>query len=385
MATFKQYTKKDGSTAWQYQTYLGIDEKTGKRKATTHRGFKTKKEAQINLNLYLADYERGMLAKSPQIKFTELYELFLESYKLQVKLSTLANTKRAVKNYILPKLGEYYVDQISVVQCQKIVNEWHSKYKSFKYLRAITSRVLKFAMHMELIKTNPMQNTLLPKKISTEKKDNFYDKEQLQNFFECVNDYLTRPIKTDMKMLTFFRILAFTGMRKSEVLALQWVDFNQFTNELTINKTVATDENYDVIIQTPKTENSNRIISLDVETAKILRVWRKQQMETMLMFGFNTNNPKQYILTNQKNTPLYPTQVNRWLVTILKNYDLPKITLHGFRHTHATLLLESGASIKEVQERLGHDNVSTTMNIYAHVIESRREESGNKFAKYVNF
>lgn len=83
-----------------------------------------------------------MLAKSPQIKFTELYELFLESYKLQVKLSTLANTKRAVKNYILPKLGEYYVDQISVVQCQKIVNQLHSKYKSFKYLRAITSRVL---------------------------------------------------------------------------------------------------------------------------------------------------------------------------------------------------------------------------------------------------
>lgn len=188
-----------------------------------------------------------------------------------------------------------------------------------------------------------------------------------------------------MKMLTFFRILAFTGMRKSEVLALQWVDFNPFTNELTINKTVATDENYDVIIQTPKTENSNRIISIDVETTKILRVWRKRQMETMLMFGFNINNPKQYILTNQKNTSLYPIQVNRWLVKILKNYDLPKITLHGFRHTHATLLLESGASIKEVQERLGHDNVSTTMNIYTHVIESRREESGNKFAKYVNF
>jgi integrase len=108
-------------------------------------------------------------------------------------------------------------------------------------------------------------------------------------------------------------------------------------------------------------------------------------MERMLFYGFNTMSPNQFILTNMKNTPLYPSGVNRWIKTILDRYDLPKITLHGFRHTHATLLLESGASIKEVQERLGHNNVSTTMDIYAHVVAERREESGEKFAKYVNF
>lgn len=385
MATFKQYTKKDGTTAWQYQAYLGIDEATGKRKATTHRGFKTKKEAQISLNLFLADYERGLTNQTHDMTFAELYELFLESYKLQVKVSTYANTKRMMKNYGLPALGKYLVSKITVVQCQKIVNDWHTKYKSFRYMRAITGKVLQFAVQMELIATNPMQNTFLPRKKPTEKVQNFYDKIQLQHFFECVDDYLKRPIKTDMKMLVFFRLLAFTGMRKSEVLALQWQDLNIFKNELTISKTLATDENYDVVIQSPKTASSTRTISLDPETTMILRRWRAKQLEDMLFYGFNANSPAQFILTNTKNQPLYPTQVNRWLLVILRAYDLPKITLHGFRHTHATLLLEGGASIKEVQERLGHNNVATTMNIYAHVVQERREESGEKFAKYVNF
>src|SRR5574337_392245 len=75
MATFKQYTKKNGDKLWQYQAYLGIDEKTGKRKATTHRGFKSKKEAQIHLNLFLADYERHALDQTPPMTF-HLVNLF---------------------------------------------------------------------------------------------------------------------------------------------------------------------------------------------------------------------------------------------------------------------------------------------------------------------
>ena len=76
---------------------------------------------------------------------------------------------------------------------------------------------------------------------------------------------------------------------------------------------------------------------------------------------------------------------NNWLETIIKPYDLKKITIHGFRHSHCSLLFEMGTPIQVVQERLGHTNIKTTMDIYTHVTEKQRDKIADNFAKYVNF
>lgn len=174
-------------------------------------------------------------------------------------------------------------------------------------------------------------------------------------------------------------------MRKSEALSLQWKDIDFMLKRVTIGKTLALDENKMIIIQEPKTKSSQRIITLDKTTLKILEEWRINQKEWYLNFGYNTSSPNQFLFTNKFNKLYYPQAPNDWLYNILEKYDLPKITLHGFRHTHASLLFESGANIKEVQERLGHKDVKTTMNIYAHVTPEKIEETGERFANYVNF
>ncbi len=99
----------------------------------------------------------------------------------------------------------------------------------------------------------------------------------------------------------------------------------------------------------------------------------------------NLNLNFTFLFTNKFNELYYPQAPNDWLYNILEKYDLPKITLHGFRHTQASLLFESGASIKEVQGRFGHKDVKTTMNIYTHVTPEKVRETGEQFAKYVNF
>ncbi|HFI0025852.1 TPA: site-specific integrase [Streptococcus suis] len=76
--------------------------------------------------------------------------------------------------------------------------------------------------------------------------------------------------------------------------------------------------------------------------------------------------------------------MNYNLRCILKKYDLPYITPHGFRHTHCSLLFEAGATVKEVQERLGHEDIKTTMNIYAHVTEQAKEQTAHKFAQFMS-
>lgn len=387
MASFKQYTLTNGIKKWKFQAYLGLDDLTGKPIKTTRSSFNTKKEAQIALAQLQTEFDSNnhMKTTTNMITFDELYELWLCQYRLKVKPSSIVTARSFIERYALEHFNGIDLNKITVRYCQEVVNKWHSKYKQYNYIRKSVAQVLQFGVQMELIDSNPMRKTTLPRKKDVETFPNFYTKQQLETFFNCLDDHISSSGRTSTKLLAFFRILAFTGLRKSEVLALQWSDIDLFNQELTIGKTIAVDENHEIIIQEPKTISSKRVIKLDVQTIKIIREWRINQQKWYLKLGYNTANEEQFLFTNKFNKLYYPQAPNDWLYNILEKYQLPKITLHGFRHTHASLLFESGANIKEVQDRLGHKDVKTTMNIYAHVTPEKVKETGERFAKYVNF
>ncbi|MBP2100478.1 integrase [Enterococcus rivorum] len=188
-----------------------------------------------------------------------------------------------------------------------------------------------------------------------------------------------------MKILAFFRVLAFTGLRKFEVLSLQWKDIDFEESSADISKTLAIDEFGKIVIQSPKRENSKRKVKFDDKTLGILKRWKSNQKECYINFGINTFDKDQFIFTNKKNGLYYPQLSIDWLKMILAKYNLPKITVHGFRHTLASLLFKSGVSPKTAQELLGHKNLETTMNIYTHVTDNDMDDAHNQFAKYANF
>lgn len=160
---------------------------------------------------------------------------------------------------------------------------------------------------MEVCKDNPMSKTLLPRKIEEEQPLKFYTKDQLQLFLQNTKE------NNSVKLYTFFRLLAYTGMRKSEALALQWEDIDYFNKTITIGKTIAQDEFNQVVLQVPKTKNSSRTIQLDDSTLKQLRIWQQEQMKIMILYGYNTNSPKQFLFTTNTNKLYYPQVVNDWL------------------------------------------------------------------------
>lgn len=111
-----------------------------------------------------------------------------------------------------------------------------------------------------------------------------------------------------------------------------------------------------------------------------------RRQKKFLAVGINTNNEEQYLFTTfPGNEKLIPARANDLLKWIYKKYPQKKITLHGFRHTHASLLFEAGATIKEVQTRLGHSSSKTTLNIYTHVTQSKKQEVAQKFSNYIDF
>lgn len=380
MTQIQKYTKKDGSTAYMFNAYICRDEK-GKNVYRRRRGFKTKKQAQIALAKLLEDIEvNGLNNKPTVINFKELYEKWLAQHRMNVKPSTIALNRRFVEGHVLPYLGDSKLDSITVIQCQDLVNKWfHQGYKQYPYFRKVTAQIMRYGEAMEIMSSNPMSKTILPRMKEEEKKLQFYTKEQMAHFFDCLKDF------GNFKQLAFFRLLAFSGCRKSELLSLQWKDLDFNNKSVSIGKTLAIDEFSQIIIQTPKTASSTRSISLDKETLHIMNRWRTTQRMDYLRMGFNTSSDDQYIFTNERNEIYYPQVVNDWLNYLIKKYDLPKITPHHFRHSHASLLLQAGVPIKEVSERLGHKDVKITLEIYSHVMPEEAEKTADKFANFVGF
>lgn len=379
----KEYIKKDGSKAYMFQTYLGVDPITGKPRKTTRRGFSTKKEAQLTLSRVKFEVEENGFTNVSYENFEEIYLLWFDSaYKNTVKESTYVKTKEMFRVHILPAFGSMKLNKISVTYCQTTVNNWCESFSKYRVLKNYITKVLDYAITLGLLKDNPMRKIIMPRRketVNEDKPENFYNKEELQQFLDC--------IKSDgfMRWLALFRLLAFTGFRKGEVLALEWkdIDFNQST--VTVNKTLARGEDNKLIIQSPKTKTSFRTVSVDPGTMQLLKEWRKEQATDFLKLGFNTMNPSQVVFTTYKNEYMQLATVTNRINKIIKKHDLKVITVHGLRHTHCSLLFEAGASIQEVKERLGHSDIKTTMNIYTHVTQQAKEGTAEKFAAYVNF
>ncbi|MCP9313404.1 site-specific integrase [Liquorilactobacillus satsumensis] len=173
-------------------------------------------------------------------------------------------------------------------------------------------------------------------------------------------------------------------MRKGEALALKWNDLDFTNHTLSINKTITRTVDNKMVVGTPKTLHSIRTLDL-ATTFNTMAQWRMQQREEMFMLGYNTDNADQLVFSNNRNELLTTSKPNKWLAHVIKKYDLKHIGVHGFRHTFASIAFESGATIKQVQEQLGHSDVQTTLNVYSHVSKYAKKETIDKFANYVNF
>lgn len=366
-----------------FKAYLGIDPVTGKKKYTTKRGFKSQREAKKAYNRLMVQVEENDVVTNSQRLFSELADEWFEQYKNTVRESTYVAQRLAYKKHIFPLFGNLKISKISIPYCQKQVNYWYSYYKKYSNLIGLTSSVFKYALSLRLIRNNPMDAVIRPKRKKQIDEERYsapyYEKEELLAFLEIAKNY-PDPI------YPIFRILAFTGLRKGELLALRWKDIDFDKGTLSVKQTLATCDKWEIKFQVPKTEKSLRTISIDSETLQVIKRWQLKQKENFLKIGIKpTKDGEQLLFVSEENKPLYLDYVNHNLKIIIKENNLKYITPHGFRHTHCSLLFESGASLKEVQVRLGHTDIKTTMDIYTHVTKRQTEETANRFADFMRF
>lgn len=381
MASVTDYKTKSGKRLWKFQVYVGFNP-DGSRKRIIKQGFPNKKSAILAYSRIEQNFaETGIAVTDP--KFKDVYSKFFATYKNTVKEPTWVKTSQYFRLHIIPTFGDRRMSKITPSMLQEFVDEYFNNgYVKYKVLFNWISKVFKYAIQMDMSKSNPAEKVTLPRKPATEKEEDtdvFYDLQEMKHFFECLKDF------DEPQAYAFFRLLAFSGCRKSELACLQYSDIHFDTNSITISKTQTRGE-HGLIVTSPKTYTSNREVMIDATTIKVLKEWRKIQRERMLIMGFNTNHSDQLVFSNvTKNEMIQPGKSTYWLNEIIERYDLKKVTVHSFRASYATLAFEGGLNVKQVQHQLGHRDIQTTMAIYMKVSKKKEAEIANKFVAYVNF
>ncbi|KYC82631.1 site-specific integrase [Bacillus licheniformis] len=377
MASFQQYKTKTGYK-WLFKMGVGIDPKTGNRKTTTRRGFKTKKEAVAAAAEFQKEIDNNALDRN-DITFEDVFKEWWDVHSKTIKRSTRYRKLSNFKKHILPHFGKLKIKNITRAYCQKVINLIAQDIDSVQNVKIQANLVFKYALRMEYITKNPMEFVVIPKKEENflsqeEEKRNFWEKDEIKTFLEKAHSQLAPQ---DYVM---FYVLIFTGMRKGELIALEWKDVDLKEKTINIKQTMFF-ENGKEVIQTTKKYHSKRIITIDDQTAQILKKWRTQQKEMLLSNGITSE--AKYVLIRDDMRPLRLAYPNDLLNRMITKNKLHRITIHGFRHSHASILFEAGASIKEVQARLGHKEIQTTMNIYTHVTKTAKEKTAETFKKYM--
>jgi integrase len=374
-------------TSWEYRISF-VDRRTGKQKETSKGGFKTKKEAQVaateaesKINYY-GFSENG--TERIDKYFTEWLEVYKKPY---VKPITYSVQERNVRLNILPRWGNYQLRDITRAEYQKWINELREHYSegTVRRIHSIMSSAMVDAVHeFNIMRENPIQKIKIPKDIEKSNKVSFFTKEQLDVFLEAtIAPMKNAKYQHSIQYYALFTLMARTGLRIGETLSLTWDDINLENRTLTVNKTLVYPLNSTPYLSTPKSKMSERVIKLDDHTIKIIKRHKVNQKEVILRYE-NYKPTEQNIIFHQHDGRWLRTNVVRdYFKAVCKRVNLPILSPHALRHTHAVHLLEAGANIKYVSERLGHASVKVTADTYLHVTKKIEDDALALYERYV--
>lgn len=323
----------------------------GNRKKSTKRGFDTKREAEEWLRNFLMSQQADF-----NMYFEDFLKLYYEDMSARIRENTLNTKKYIIDLKILPYFGKKSINSITPADIRKWQNELMSQGYSQTYLRTINNQltaIFNYAVKYYDLKNNPCRKAGSMGKNQADEM-NFWTKEEFSDFADAIMD------KQDS--YTAFTTLFWTGMRIGELLALTPADINFEEKTISISKSYQRIKRKDVITP-PKTPKSNRIITVpDFLLADI-----KDYMNSM--YGLKDTD---------RLFPLTKSFIEHEMQRGIKNGGVKRIRVHDIRHSHCALLFEMGIAPLEVADRLGHERVETTLNIYAHIYPNKQKHLSDK-------
>lgn len=356
--------------------------------------FRTKKEAQIEANRYEERIYYGQTLSDRDMLFEEVSKEWLyEHKKSNVKESTFEQLEVIVRLHINPFFAHKRIMAIRRPEIRRWIKNYvdmkdeygktmYSHGSCLKYL-SVLKGIFHYAVHeMEVLEKNPTDKLKVPVQdsVAIQEEIKYYSLEELNQLLDFMKEYKHQRFEEYQIYYMLMYFLSQTGLRISEALALKWEDIKG--NVLTVDKQTRRGNNNELLLSTLKNVSSYREIRLQEELLRELRKFKLKQNEVILKYKSFRKSDDDIIFQNYLGNYLTPSTVREMIQKYCKEADVEYKGTHGFRHTHAVLLLEAGASIKFVSDRLGHKTIKTTADTYLDITEKIEKDELDKFATY---
>ncbi|KLV22119.1 tyrosine-type recombinase/integrase [Bacillus altitudinis] len=355
---------------WYFVASLGYDEK-GKRVQHWERGFSTQREAKRAYDEYMNNHSSTSLQKNSTMSFQEFYETYFKpDYKRSVSGRTYENRASSMDLHF-----KFFFNRKLKDISPPLIKQWHNKLSekySSSYIRnlhGMLQRTLDLAVTLGLLQKNVAKTVGNIKKVK--KKVDFWTKEEFEKVIATfkMDDYYEH-----FSFITIW-LLFMTGLRFGEAQALEWeTDIDLKKQTLTVSKSMYYKNANEFSIAEPKTKASNRIIALDDNTVDFLKEWRERQLNVF---------PSKYVLSYNG----LPTNKSATFHIIERHSKLAKvhkIKTHALRHSHASLLISLGENALIIRDRLGHEDIQTTLGTYGHLYPNMNREVANRLKNVID-
>lgn len=341
---------------------------TGKRNRAYKTIKGTKKEAKAIMRQMIVDMERGITIRKSPKKVAEWLNEWLELYLPNIEETTRIGYKTKINNYLIPALGDIYLQSLRTEHVQKMINDMIARELSPKNIRDTYNNInaaMKKAVILRMIPFNPCEGVALPK--LKRYKAKVYD-------LEMIHKLLAIAKNTDMYLPILLCVTA--GLRRGELLALRWDNIDFDNSILQIRSNMVKGEK-DFIIKSPKTEAGIRDIHLGDEVMEVLKKERSKYVSKLFSKDNNFQNLN-FVICQKDGSPIRPDSMSQKWRRFLEDNQLPSIRFHDLRHSNATALIQAGVNPRVVQQRLGHSDVNITLNTYTHVLPDMDVEAAAK-------
>ena len=412
MASISSYKLKNGKTRYQFTAYAGTDKGLGKQKQIHKRGFKTAKAANDAAKIVEANVVTAKRQVTPTKTWSlgEYLDYWIENLKVNVKEGSRLVHKENINTYIKPRIGNYPLTEYSLTDHQRFINNLFTEkgtgrssnglsWNTVHTINATLSSAFRKAQQLNYVTTNPTVGVEFNRKFKPKKRQlRYYTQEQVDKFLDVAKG------QHQILWYPFFTMMFDCGLRVGENLALRWSRVDLKNKTIKIDRTrlyraeadrrsnTDVEDSTDVImLDDPKTEHSARSVPLTMRAYNALVELKYEQQTLQKVVNINPDIKSDQlsdfvfrrVINGELANPISAKGSSVAMARIADTAHLPRLNIHGCRHTFGVRLRESGVSLDDIQDLMGHKDPTTT-RIYAEVTPKVKDDAMAKLNDYLN-
>lgn len=362
-----------GKNSWRIKFDLGRDDITGKRRTrlVTVRG--KRQDAEKELVRQLGAAHDGTFVDATKISVSEYLTSWLETtHSLSPK--TMERFRQLVEQQIVPCLGGIALQKLKPIH----VASWHTSIlksggKGGKPLSPSTVGQAHRVLHLALAKA--VKTEIIARNVASNVSPPSVERKEVQCLKAGQMAFVLKALDGHY-LLPIVALALATGMRRGELLALRWSDVDLVGCSVKVERSLEQIKT-GLRFKGPKTKYGRRTISLPINVVEALKLHRLQQMEQRIANGLGRAGPDALMFCDVDGSPMSPLDVSCDWRDAVRSREMPKVTFHALRHSHASALLAAGVDVLTVSRRLGHASAVVTLTVYAHLIRDTDQKVAN--------